>query len=192
LALRLLTQELRNRYVCERCGHVHYQNPKMLVLCMVHWEDRLLMCRRALDPALGLWSAPAGFLEMRETLEEAAVRETLEEAGVHIRPASLSLYFVASLPHLSQVYVGFRTRLTRRPRLKPGPESLEAELRSEGELRKEQLAFGGALWGYYRTFFAQLRSARFPILSTTVLPSSADTQWIAQPREIRPVGPAAR
>ena len=69
------------RYVCTLCHFIHYQNPKMVVGCIPEWEDKILLCRRAIEPRLGWWTLPAGFMENNETLAQAAARETLEEAN---------------------------------------------------------------------------------------------------------------
>ena len=71
------------RYVCANCGAIHYQNPKVVVGCLPEWEDKVLLCRRAIEPRHGLWTLPAGFLENGETVA-GAVRETLEEAGARV------------------------------------------------------------------------------------------------------------
>jgi NADH pyrophosphatase NudC (nudix superfamily) len=72
------------RFVCAACGAIHYQNPKIVVGCLPEWEDRVLLCRRAIEPRHGLWTLPAGFLENGETVEAGALRETQEEAGARV------------------------------------------------------------------------------------------------------------
>lgn len=126
------------RYVCNTCNIIHYQNPKMVVGCIPEWEDKILLCRRAIEPRLGWWTLPAGFMENNETLEQAAARETLEEANARVEIGDL--YAVYSLPHISQVYVLFRARLLDLD-FKPGIESLEVKLLPENEIPWEELAF---------------------------------------------------
>ena len=126
------------RDVCAACGTIHYQNPKVVVGCLPEFEDRVLLCRRAIEPRKGLWTLPAGFLENGETLESGALRETLEEAGARVAVAAL--YAVISLPHISQVYMMFRARLLDQG-FGPGPESLEVRLFAESEVPWESLAF---------------------------------------------------
>ncbi|MEK7768094.1 MAG: NUDIX hydrolase, partial [Pseudomonadota bacterium] len=75
--LRVPAGDTLPRYVCPACGVIHYQNPKMVVGCIPEWEDKILLCRRAIEPRHGLWTLPAGFMENAETLVEAAARETL-------------------------------------------------------------------------------------------------------------------
>ena len=126
------------RYVCTTCSIIHYQNPKMVVGCIPEWEDKILLCRRAIEPRLGWWTLPAGFMENNETLEQAAARETLEEANARVEIGNL--YAIYSLPHISQVYLLFRARLLDLD-FKPGIESLEVKLLSENEIPWEEMAF---------------------------------------------------
>lgn len=126
------------RYVCTACNTIHYQNPKMVVGCIPEWEDKILICRRAIEPRRGWWTLPAGFMENNETLIQAAARETLEEANARVEIGNL--YTVYSLPHISQVYFLFRARLLDLD-FKPGIESLEVKLVSEEEMPWEELAF---------------------------------------------------
>ncbi|HEX7063004.1 MAG TPA: NUDIX hydrolase [Woeseiaceae bacterium] len=77
--------DTRQRWVCERCGTVHYQNPKIVVGCVPEREGRLLLCKRAIEPRSGYWTVPAGFLELGESIGEGAMRETREEACAEVR-----------------------------------------------------------------------------------------------------------
>ncbi|EMO60542.1 NUDIX domain protein [Leptospira borgpetersenii serovar Pomona str. 200901868] len=95
----------RSRYVCDNCGTIHYQNPKIVVGSIPVWENRILLCKRAIEPRKGYWTLPAGFLENRETVEEGAVRETQEEANAEIRIVGLQSIY--SIPHISQIYMFF-------------------------------------------------------------------------------------
>jgi len=126
------------RYVCPACKTIHYQNPKIVVGCIPEWEDKILLCRRAIEPRLGWWTLPAGFMENNETLAEAAARETLEEANARVEIGKL--YAIYSLPHISQVYLLFRARLLDLD-FKPGIESLEVKLMSEQEIPWDDMAF---------------------------------------------------
>ncbi len=126
------------RYVCTACHEIHYQNPKVVVGCIPEWEDKILLCRRAIEPRLGWWTVPAGFMENNETLAQAAARETLEEANARVEIGNL--YAIYSLPHISQVYVLFRAQLLDLD-FKPGIESLEVKLMSENEIPWQDMAF---------------------------------------------------
>ncbi|MEW6247115.1 MAG: NUDIX hydrolase [Nitrospirota bacterium] len=126
------------RFVCEACQAIHYQNPKIVAGCIPEWNGSILLCRRAIEPRSGLWTFPAGFMEIGESTEQAALRETLEEAHADVEIASL--YAVFSLPHISQVYVVFRGRM-KNPEFKAGAESLEVQLFPPETIPWDLLAF---------------------------------------------------
>jgi ADP-ribose pyrophosphatase YjhB (NUDIX family) len=126
------------RAVCDACGIVHYQNPKIVVGCLPVLGDRILMCKRAIEPRYGLWTLPAGFMENNETAAEGAAREAMEEANARVEIEDL--YTVYSIPNISQVYMMFRARLVD-PNVSAGPESLEVKLVTEDEIPWDQLAF---------------------------------------------------
>ena len=126
------------RFVCETCQVIHYHNPKIVAGCIPEWEDQILLCRRAIEPRLGLWTFPAGFMEIGESTEQAAVRETLEEAQADV--ALTGLYAVLSLPHIGQVYLVFRGRM-KTATFQAGPESLDVRLFSLSEIPWETMAF---------------------------------------------------
>jgi ADP-ribose pyrophosphatase YjhB (NUDIX family) len=127
-----------SRAVCDACGIVHYQNPKMVVGCLATHEERILLCRRAIEPRYGLWTLPAGFMENNESASQGAAREALEEANARVEIADL--YTVYSIPHISQVYMMFRGRLLD-PGVSPGAESLEVMLATEDQIPWGELAF---------------------------------------------------
>ncbi|HBP86290.1 MAG TPA: NUDIX hydrolase [Nitrospiraceae bacterium] len=126
------------RAVCLSCQTIHYENPKIVAGTIPEWEDKILLCRRAIEPRLGLWTFPAGFMELGESTEEAAARETLEEAHADINIHSL--FGIFSLPHVSQVYVVYRAHL-QNLNFKPGPESLDVQLVRLNDIPWEHLAF---------------------------------------------------
>jgi ADP-ribose pyrophosphatase YjhB (NUDIX family) len=147
------------REVCGACGAIHYRNPKVVVGCLATWEDRVLLCRRAIEPRHGLWTLPAGFMENGETLAAGAVRETIEEARARVDVGEL--YTVISLPQISQVYVMFRSRLLDLD-FGPGPESLEVRLFHEDEIPWDRIAFR-TIARTLRTFFLDRRDGAFPL-----------------------------
>lgn len=126
------------RHVCSQCGEIHYQNPKVVVGCVPRWNDRILLCRRAIKPRYGLWTLPAGFLENGETTIEGAMRETLEEADARVRITQLFTLF--NLPQINQVYVMFLADLEA-PEFGPGTESLEVALYDEASIPWGEIAF---------------------------------------------------
>jgi ADP-ribose pyrophosphatase YjhB (NUDIX family) len=126
------------RAVCDTCGTIQYQNPKIVVGCVPVHGDRILICKRAIEPRHGLWTLPAGFMENNESAAEGAAREALEEANARVDIEDL--YTVYSIPHISQVYMMFRARLLDTD-VSPGAESLEVKLVREDEIPWDQLAF---------------------------------------------------
>jgi ADP-ribose pyrophosphatase YjhB (NUDIX family) len=148
----------RPRYVCDTCHTVHYENPKMVVGCIPEWEDQILLCRRAIEPRLGFWTVPAGYLEMGETLEEGARREALEEAGVRL--GILKLYTLFELTHISQVYVVFRARLLE-AQFAPGTESSEVRLFRESDVPWDSMAFS-SIKESLRLYFEDKPEGHFP------------------------------
>ena len=129
------------RAVCDTCGHIQYLNPKIVVGCLPVYGERILMCKRAIEPRYGLWTLPAGFMENNESAAEGAAREAMEEANAHVEIEDL--YTVYSIPHISQVYMMFRARLLDAD-VSPGIESLEVKLVTEAEIPWDQLAFAMA------------------------------------------------
>ena len=128
----------RMRFVCPTCEEIFYHNPKIVVGCIAEWQDKILMCKRAIEPRYGKWTLPAGFMENEETVHEAAARETHEEATAEV--TNMSLYTMYNLPHISQVYVMFRAELVA-GKASPGIESLEVALMNESEIPWDDLAF---------------------------------------------------
>jgi ADP-ribose pyrophosphatase YjhB (NUDIX family) len=128
----------RKRQVCPDCGFINYENPKIVVGSVVAWEDRILLCRRAINPRRGFWTLPAGYLELNESASAGAAREAWEEAQATI--AIDGLLAVYSIPRISQVQLIYRARLTS-PAVAAGPESLEVALFGWDEIPWGYLAF---------------------------------------------------
>jgi len=152
------------RYVCADCGTIHYQNPKVVVGCLPVWKDKVLLCRRAIEPRLGLWTLPAGFLENHETLEAGAMRETLEEADARVTLDGL--YTLISIIHVSQVFVMFRASL-RDLDFGPGSESLEVRLFDEDEIPWEKLAFR-TISRTLRNYFLDRHDGAWPLRMSAI------------------------
>lgn len=128
----------RPRRVCGACETVHYENPKIVVGCVPEWQGRVLLCRRAIEPRVGYWTLPAGYLEMGETTEEGALRESAEEAGIEVELHGL--YTVFSLPHINQIHMLYRATL-KAPVWACGSETLEIALVDEHTVPWDVLAF---------------------------------------------------
>lgn len=131
------------RLVCPECDYVAYENPKIVVGSVITHGDRILLCRRAIEPRRGFWTLPAGYLELHESPEEGAKREALEEACASIELEGLLAVY--SIARISQVQLMFRGRLTS-PEIAPGPESLEVALVRWDEIPWSELAFPSVHW----------------------------------------------
>lgn len=131
------------RQVCETCGFIDYVNPKIVVGSVVRFQDKYLLCKRAIEPRKGFWTLPAGFLEEGETLEEGTLREAYEEAL--IRPVLGALLAIYSVPHISQIHIFYRARLETAD-FAPGPESQAVELYSWQDIPWPDLAFPSVEW----------------------------------------------
>ncbi|MEO7725710.1 MAG: NUDIX hydrolase [Burkholderiales bacterium] len=136
--LRVPEGDTLPRFVCAACDTIHYQNPRMIVGCIPEWEDRILLCRRAIEPRHGMWTVPAGFMENGETTFAGAARETLEEANARVEITQL--YALYNIPHINQVYILFRARLLDLE-FSAGAETLETALFAESEVPWDKLAF---------------------------------------------------
>ena len=154
---RLPPGDTHERYVCDACQAIHYENPKMVVGCIPEMESRILLCRRAIEPRYGYWTLPAGFMELQETTAEAAAREALEEARAQIEIGELSTLY--DLPHINQVYLIYRGRLCNLD-FGPGEESLEVRLFTEEEVPWTELAFPAVSYAL-RHYFADRRAGQF-------------------------------
>ncbi|MCZ6869505.1 MAG: NUDIX hydrolase [Gammaproteobacteria bacterium] len=149
----------RERFVCDACGAIHYQNPKIVAGCIPVWEGQILLCKRAIAPRQGLWTLPAGFLELGETLAQGAIRETWEEARASVELDGL--YTVFNLPHISQVYLFFRARLMSED-FSAGPESEAVQLFREDDIPWDELAFP-VIHDSLRYYFDDCPRGEFPV-----------------------------
>lgn len=133
----------KHRLVCPECDFIAYENPKIVVGSVVCDGDRILICKRAIEPRRGFWTLPAGYLELNESPEEGAKREAREEACANIELEGLLAVY--SIVHISQVQLFYRARLST-PELAPGPESLEVRLVRWDEIPWDELAFPSVHW----------------------------------------------
>ncbi|HYX65763.1 MAG TPA: NUDIX hydrolase [Burkholderiales bacterium] len=126
------------RWVCDECGEIHYQNPKLVIGTVPENGGRLLLCRRAIEPRYGYWTLPAGFMENDETTGQAALRETLEEAGAAVELGAP--FTMISVPRVNQVHLFYLARLNVLD-FKPGEETLEVALFEEAAIPWKDIAF---------------------------------------------------
>lgn len=169
----------RMRHVCTSCNTVHYLNPKLVAGCIPVHEDLVLLCKRAIEPRLGCWTLPAGFMELGETSLEAAVRETLEEANARIRVQDL--YAVFNLPHVNQVYLMFRSVLLDLD-FAPGRESTEVRLFAEKEVPWQNLAFA-TIRQTLKFYFEDSMNGRFPLHTGDIIKQDNVYSFRAGPAE---------
>ena len=145
------------RHVCPQCGTIHYQNPKLVVGCIAEWRDRILLCRRSIEPRYGLWTLPAGFMENGESTAQAAIRETLEEACARVEIGPL--FSLVNVPHINQVHLFYRARLLDTG-FAAGLETLETRLFAEDCVPWQTLAFQTVAL-CLQAYFADRRRGQF-------------------------------
>lgn len=130
--------DTKQRAVCTACNLVHYENPLNVVGTVPHFGERVLLCKRNIEPRKGKWTLPAGFMELGESTSEGAARETIEEAGALFNIGELLT--VMSVPRVGQVHLYYLAELTS-DQFNPGFETQEARLFLESEIPWEELAF---------------------------------------------------
>ena len=151
--------DTKPRAVCPACGTIHYENPLTVVGTVPWWGDKVLLCKRNIEPRYGLWTLPAGFMELNETTTEGAARETVEEAGAQFEMQEL--FTLVNVARVGQVHLFYRARLTS-DRFDPGIETIEAQLFAEHEVPWEEIAFQTTRVTLEH-FFADRRSGAFSL-----------------------------
>jgi ADP-ribose pyrophosphatase YjhB (NUDIX family) len=131
------------RFVCNDCDIIHYVNPRVIVGCLPVFEDKIVICKRAIDPCKGKWNLPAGFMENGECAEEGALRELKEETG--LSGTIKRLHCIYSLPHVNQVYLIFLTKISEF-KVDPGLESLEVLLFDQHEIPWGEIGFTSSVF----------------------------------------------
>ncbi len=152
------------RSVCATCGFVDYQNPKIVVGSVAIWEEKILLCRRAIEPRKGYWTLPAGYLELGESAEDGAIREAWEEARANLELERLLAVY--SVPRISQVQLLFRARL-KVAEVSPGPESEEVMLAAWDEIPWPDIAFPTVGWAL-RHYRETMGKTNFPPFSNPI------------------------
>lgn len=160
----------RPRHICDNCHTIHYQNPKIVAGTVPVYQDKVLLCKRAIEPRVGYWTLPAGFMENEESTAEAAARETWEEAQARVNVQHL--YMLIDTTAISQVYMLFLADLPE-PEFAAGPESLEVGLFTEEEIPWDQLAFP-TIEMTLRQYFEDRRQGIFPMHQRQVTPADRD------------------
>jgi len=147
------------RHICNNCGTIHYSNPNVITGCLPIYEDKVLLCKRAIEPRKGYWTLPAGFMENNESTAEGALRETREEANAEVKISHL--YTLTSIVHVNQVQMLYLAYMDK-PEFSPTHESLEVALFSEEEIPWSELAFS-TIEKALRYYFADRVKGRFPL-----------------------------
>ncbi|MBC7435776.1 MAG: NUDIX hydrolase [Bdellovibrionales bacterium] len=151
--------DTRQRAVCPSCNTIHYENPLNVVGTVPVWGDKVLLCKRNIEPRWGKWTLPAGFMELGETTAEGAARETDEEAGAKFE--MLGLFSIMNVPRVGQVHMFYRARLLS-DSFDPGHETIEAQLFDEADIPWSEIAFR-TVKETLECFFADRRKGEFGI-----------------------------
>lgn len=151
--------DTKERAVCIVCHTIHYENPLNVVGTVPHWGDKVLLCKRNIEPRKGKWTLPAGFMELNETVAEGAARETREESGAQFEMEGL--FTLVNVPRVGQVHMFYRARLLS-DTFDPGYETLEARLFSEAEIPWDEIAFR-TVKETLDHYFADRRTGQFSI-----------------------------
>jgi ADP-ribose pyrophosphatase YjhB (NUDIX family) len=154
---RIPSDDNRERAVCDSCGEIHYENPLNVVGTVPVWGEQVLLCRRNIEPRFGMWTLPAGFMELAESTAQGALRETIEEAGAQVEMQGL--FTLLNVVRVGQVHMYYRARMLS-TELNPGPETIEARLFNEQDIPWAELAFR-TVRETLQHFFADRRQGHF-------------------------------
>lgn len=157
----------RPRHVCTHCETIHYFNPRIIAGCLPIYEDKVLLCKRAIEPRYGLWTLPAGYMENGESTEDAALRETVEESCAQVDISHL--YTLTSIVHVNQVQMIYMANMPI-PEFGPSEESLEVRLFSEDEIPWDELAFE-TITTILKLYFADRKTGKFPLRHVEINPN---------------------
>ena len=166
VTFRIPEGDNRDRFVCNdnNCGVIHYENPRIIAGCLPTYQDKVLLCKRAIEPRYGLWTIPAGFLENKETIEEGCLRETLEETNAEVKIQSL--YAIFNIPQISQIYMLYLAHLGQQ-QYGSTTESLEVKLFKEQDIPWDQLAFP-FVPKILKYIFTDIKNNEFPLRIETI------------------------
>ncbi|MEX2365879.1 MAG: NUDIX hydrolase [Pseudohongiellaceae bacterium] len=165
VSLRIPEADDRQRYICDHCDYIHYINPRIVVCTIPCHQDKVLLCKRSIEPCYGRWTLPGGFLENGETTMEGALRETLEEAQARV--SIDCLYSVYNLPHIDQVHMFFLSTL-KDLKFAAGNESLEVGLFTEAQIPWQEIAFP-AVGNTLEHYFRDRQADKFPLRVADVI-----------------------
>jgi ADP-ribose pyrophosphatase YjhB (NUDIX family) len=138
----------RERWVCDACNIVHYQNPLIVVGCVAEQDGKVLLCKRSIEPRSGYWTVPAGFMELGESVAEGAARETLEEALASVELGHL--FASVDVVDAGQVHLFYTGKLVGSYGV--GEETLEVGLFAEDEIPWDDIAFHSGKFALQKYF----------------------------------------
>jgi ADP-ribose pyrophosphatase YjhB (NUDIX family) len=151
--------DTRERAVCNACHTIHYENPLNVVGTVPVWGDKVLLCKRNIEPRFGKWTLPAGFMELNETVAQGAARETVEEAGAQFEMQEL--FTLMNVTRVGQVHFFYRAQLTS-DAFDPGHETQEARLFAEHEIPWDEIAFR-TVKETLQHYFADAKTGKFEL-----------------------------
>ena len=151
--------DTRERAVCNACHTIHYENPLNVVGTVPVWGDKVLLCKRNIEPRFGKWTLPAGFMELNETVAQGAARETVEEAGAQFEMQEL--FTLMNVTRVGQVHFFYRAQLTS-DAFDPGHETQEARLFAEHEIPWDEIAFR-TVKETLQYYFADAKTGKFEL-----------------------------
>ncbi|MDM0112071.1 NUDIX hydrolase [Variovorax sp. J22R133] len=157
--------DTRERAVCPQCNTIHYENPNNVVGTVPFLGDKVLLCKRNIEPRWGKWTLPAGFMELNESVAEGAARETVEESGANFEMREL--FAVMSVVRVGQVHMFYLAELIN-DTFAPGHETIEARLFTEDEIPWEEIAFR-TVREALRCYFEDRRNGSFGRVHTAVI-----------------------
>lgn len=181
VSFRIPADDDRPRYICDTCNYIHYQNPRLVICAVPCFEDKVLLCRRAIEPRYGLWTLPGGFMENAESTVTTAQRETLEEACARVSVGPL--YSLYNLPHINQVHLFYLATLDS-PEFGVGRESLETALMTCNEIPWDSMAFA-AVRDTLQHYFLDRELDRFPVRVADIVIND-DNEHVIQPHRQSP------
>jgi ADP-ribose pyrophosphatase YjhB (NUDIX family) len=144
LVFGAIAGEDRDRLACAACGHIVYVNPRLVVTTFPITEaGDIVLIRRGIEPGKGSWAQPGGFLEVDETVHEAAIRETREETGLLVEPGEIiGLY---TRLEASVVTITFEARIVGGTAA-PTPEATEVAAFAPEAIPWAGIAFETTIW----------------------------------------------
>ena len=168
VVLKVPEDDHRFRSVCTHCEHIHYENPRVITGTLPLWQGRILLCKRGIEPRLGFWTLPGGFMENGESMVAGALRETVEEACADVIPQQL--LSVISLPAVNQIHCFYLAQM-KSAEFATTPESTEIQLFDIDDIPWDNIAFR-TVGATLRHYCEHRELAVLPLLDSTIIPKT--------------------